>query len=208
MKSAGEKSGAAEPGTQQAVSAAVGSIARGAAEGHPRLQEALDLLKKNKIAEATQLLNASRRTSPHRPKKTARKRQSPIAISAPSRVLPTPSARKAYEKALALDPDDAEGFLAMRWFQLDAEISPSAEKSYRTLIQLADKGADDKSDILGHESVLATLPRRAAISIPRSCPWRGARHDGASCKIRPRQCGLAARACIASSEHCGMQERR
>jgi len=45
----------AGPGAQQAVGAAVQSIAQGAAEGHLRLQEALDLLKENKIAEATQL---------------------------------------------------------------------------------------------------------------------------------------------------------
>src|SRR5580704_16478629 len=57
-KSLLEKNPAAGPGAQQAVSAAVGSIAQGAAEGDTRLQQALDLLKENKIAEATQLLNA------------------------------------------------------------------------------------------------------------------------------------------------------
>ena len=53
-----EKNPAAGPGAQQAVGAAVGSIAQGAAEGDTRLQQALDLLKENKIADATQLLNA------------------------------------------------------------------------------------------------------------------------------------------------------
>jgi hypothetical protein len=44
------------PGAQQAVGAAVQSIAQGAEEGDPRLKEALGLLKENKLAEAAQLL--------------------------------------------------------------------------------------------------------------------------------------------------------
>src|ERR1700730_5274471 len=57
-KSLLEKNPAAGPGAQQAVGAAVGSIAQGAAEGDSRMQQALDLLKANKIAEASQLLRA------------------------------------------------------------------------------------------------------------------------------------------------------
>src|ERR1700730_6668499 len=53
-----EKNPAAGPGAQQAVGAAVGSIAQGAAEGDTRLQQALDLWKANKIADAARLLNA------------------------------------------------------------------------------------------------------------------------------------------------------
>lgn len=49
---------AAGPGAQQAVGAAFGSIFKGAAEGDTRLQQALDLLKENKITEASQLLRA------------------------------------------------------------------------------------------------------------------------------------------------------
>jgi len=53
-----EKNPAAGPGAQQAVGAAVQSIAQGAAEGDTRLQQALDFLKENKIADATQILTA------------------------------------------------------------------------------------------------------------------------------------------------------
>jgi hypothetical protein len=53
-----EKNPAAGPGAQQAVGAAVQLITQGAAEGDARLQQALDLLKANKIAEATPLLKA------------------------------------------------------------------------------------------------------------------------------------------------------
>src|ERR1700731_1829148 len=43
-----EKNPEAGPGAPQAVGAAVGSIAQGAAEGDSRLQQALDFLKENK----------------------------------------------------------------------------------------------------------------------------------------------------------------
>jgi hypothetical protein len=46
---------AAAPGARQAVAEAVGSIAQGAAEGDPRLKQALALLKENKVGEATHL---------------------------------------------------------------------------------------------------------------------------------------------------------
>src|ERR1700730_13724744 len=51
-----EKIPAGGPAAQQAVGAAVQSIAQGAAEGDSRLEKALGLLKENKLAEATQLL--------------------------------------------------------------------------------------------------------------------------------------------------------
>gem|GEM_PF-4193225 len=49
---------AAGPGAQQAVGAAVKSIAEGAEAGDNRLENALSLLKENKTAEAAQLLTA------------------------------------------------------------------------------------------------------------------------------------------------------
>ena len=88
---------AAGPGAQQAVGGAVQSIAQGASEGDERLQQALGLLKDNKIAEATQLLTAvARDKSAHaeqaatqaehaaaQAERTARRQRLPIAISAP-----------------------------------------------------------------------------------------------------------------------------
>ena len=104
-----EKNPSAAPGTQQAVSTAVKSIAQGAAEGHPRLQEALDLLKKNKIAEATQLLNAvaeDKSTQAEKDRKEAaiayRNLGAIAGLADPKRAL------EAYEKAVALDPDDIQ----------------------------------------------------------------------------------------------------
>ncbi len=135
---------AAGPGAQQAVGAAVQSIAQGAAEGHPRLQEALDLLKENKIAEATQLLNAVAEDKTSQAERD--RKEAAIAyrnLGAIAALHDPKSAREAYARAVALDPENAEGLYWDGWFQLDAKNLAAAEKSYRALIQLAGKGANE-----------------------------------------------------------------
>jgi tetratricopeptide (TPR) repeat protein len=135
---------AAAPGTQQAVGAAVQSIAQGASEGHPRLQEALDLLKDNKVAEATKLLNAVAEDKTTQAE-TDRK-EAAIAyrnLGAIAGLRDPKAAREAYAKAVALDPDNAEGLFWDGWFQLKATNLAAAEKSYRALLRLADKGANE-----------------------------------------------------------------
>jgi tetratricopeptide (TPR) repeat protein len=135
---------AAGPGAQQAVGAAVQSIAQGAAEGHPRLQEALDLLKENKIAEATQLLNAVAEDKTSQAERD--RKEAAIAyrnLGAIAGLRDPKAAREAYAKSVALDPENAEGVFWDGWFQLQAGKLDAAEKSYRALIQLAGKGADE-----------------------------------------------------------------
>jgi hypothetical protein len=99
-----EKNPAAGPGAQQAVGAAVGSIAQGAAEGDARLQQALDLLKENKITEASQLLRAFAES------KTARidkdRKEAAIAyrnLGAIAGLADPKRALEAYEKAIDLE---------------------------------------------------------------------------------------------------------
>jgi hypothetical protein len=75
------KNPAAGPGAQQAVGAAVGSIAQGAAEGDTRLQQALDLLKENKIAKATPLLKAVAKDKTARPRLVRRANREARAIN-------------------------------------------------------------------------------------------------------------------------------
>jgi tetratricopeptide (TPR) repeat protein len=135
---------AAGPGAQQAVGAAVQSIAQGAAEGHPRLQEALDLLKENKIAEATQLLNAVAEDKTSQAERD--RKEAAIAyrnLGAIAGLRDPKAAREAYARAVALDPENAEGLYWDGWFQLDAKNLATAEKSYRALLQLAGKGASE-----------------------------------------------------------------
>jgi hypothetical protein len=82
--------GVAGPGAQQAVGGAVQSIAQGPSEGHERLRQVLGLLKTTKLprprsfsppSQGINLPMPNRR--PHRPKRTARKQRSPIAILVP-----------------------------------------------------------------------------------------------------------------------------
>ena len=111
-----EKNPAAAPGLQQAVGAAVTSIAQGAEEGDPRLKQALGLLKENKLTEATKLLTAFAGDKEARAEKAtaqAEKDRKEAAVAyrnlgAISRLADPKSALEAYEKALALSPDDIE----------------------------------------------------------------------------------------------------
>jgi len=135
---------AAGPGAQQAVGEAVQSIAEGAAEGDSRLQQALALLEANKIAEAEPLLKAFAED------KTARveqdRKEAAIAyrnLGAIAGLRDPKAAREAYIRAVALDPENAEGLFWDGWFQLQAGNLATAEKSHRALIQLTGKGADE-----------------------------------------------------------------
>jgi hypothetical protein len=109
---------AAGPGAQQAVGAAVKSIAEGAEAGDNRLENALSLLKENKTAEAAQLL-----TGVAEDKKTARieqdRKEAAIAyrnLGAIAGLRDPKAAREAYARAMALDPDNAEGLFWDRLF--------------------------------------------------------------------------------------------
>ncbi len=111
---------AAAPGAQQAVGGAVQSIAQGAAEGDSRLQQALDLLKANKTAEAEPLLEAfaeDKRAQIEKDRKEAaiayRNLGAIAGLADPKRAL------AAYDKALALDPDDLESLLCAGWIRID-----------------------------------------------------------------------------------------
>ncbi len=109
-----EKNPVAAPGVQQAVGPAVRSIAHGAAEGDTRLQQALDLLRENKIADATQLLNAVAEDKTARAGQEtalAAKDQKDAAIAyrnlgAFAGLNDPKKALEAYAKAVELDPAD------------------------------------------------------------------------------------------------------
>jgi len=120
---------AAGPGAQQAVGAAVGSIAQGAEEGDPRLKKALGLLKGNKVAEATQLLNAVAKDKTAHAEQAATqaekaRKEAAIAyrnLGAIAGLRDPKAAREAYAKAVALEPENAEGLVWDGWFQLSAK---------------------------------------------------------------------------------------
>jgi tetratricopeptide (TPR) repeat protein len=121
-----EKNPAAGPGAQQVVGAAVGSIAQGAAEGDTRLQQALDLLKENKIADAARLLNAvAEDKTAHAGQETAQaakdRKEAAIAyrnLGAIAGLADPKRALEAYEKAITLDPDDLKSLFWTGWIQI------------------------------------------------------------------------------------------
>jgi tetratricopeptide (TPR) repeat protein len=146
-----DKNPGAAPGARQALSGAVGSITQGAEEGDPRFMKALGLLKENKIAEATQLLNAVAKDKTAHAEQAATqaekdRKEAAIAyrnLGAIAGLRDPKAAREAYAKAVALDPDNAEGLYWDGWFQLQAKNLAAAEKSYRAGLQLAGKGAGE-----------------------------------------------------------------
>jgi tetratricopeptide (TPR) repeat protein len=140
-----ERNPAAGPGAQQAVGAAVGSIATGAAEGDARLQHALDLLKENEIADATQLLKtfAEDKTA-HAEQATtqAEKDRTDAAIAyrnlgAIAGLRDPKQALEAYEKALTLDPDDLDSLLWAGWIQIDHGDLNEAQARFERALTLA-----------------------------------------------------------------------
>ena len=134
----------AAPGAERAVGEAVQSFAQGAEAGDTRLQQALAFLKDNKIAEAEPLLRGFAEDKEARVQQD--QKEAAIAyrnLGAIAGLRDPKAAREAYAKAVALDPDNADGLFWGGWFQLEAKNLAAAEKSYRALIQLAGKGADE-----------------------------------------------------------------
>ena len=155
-----ERNPAAGPNAQQAVGKAVGSITEGAAEGDARLQQALDLLKENKIADATQLLKTfaeDKTTQAERAASQAEqaasqgekdRKDAAIAyrnLGAIAGLRDPKQALDAYEKALALNPDDLDSLFWVGWIQI--EHGDLNEARARTRAR-ADAGEHRRSDLL------------------------------------------------------------
>jgi len=141
-----EKNPAAGPGAQQAVGAAVGSIAQGVvAEGDTRLQQALDLLKANKIADATQLLNAVAEDKTARAgQETARaekdRKEAAFAyrnLGAIAGLADPKRALEAYEKAAELDPDNVVSLYWAGAIQIDHGDLTKAQARLERVLTLA-----------------------------------------------------------------------
>ena len=133
----------AAPGQDKQVAAAVADIVKGADAGDARLAKAEALLAAGKIDEAAALLKdeaqAEEAASRARGAKAAAAWRRLGAIAG---VRDPKAAREAYAKAAALDPQNAEGLSWDGWFQLSADLAAS-EKSYRALLALDGKGAND-----------------------------------------------------------------
>jgi tetratricopeptide (TPR) repeat protein len=140
-----ERNPAAGPGAQQAVGAAVGSIVEGAAEGDSRLQKALGLLRENKITEASQLLKAfagDKEARAEQATEQAAKDRKEAAVvyrnlGAIAGLADPMRALEAYEKALALDPDDLESLHWTGYILVDYGDLNKAQKRFERVQELA-----------------------------------------------------------------------
>ena len=142
---------AAGPATGQAVTQAVGSIAQGAAEGDARLRQALDLLKANKVAEASQLLSAfasDKTAQAEQATAQAEKDRKDAAaayrnLGAIAGLRDPKRALEAYEKALTLDPDDMDSLLWVGFIQIDHGDLGEAQTRLERALTLA-RSSDQK----------------------------------------------------------------
>ncbi len=99
---------------------AVKSIAEGAAEGDSRLEKALDLLNANKIHEAVALLEAFAEDKEARGDKESK--EAAIAYSNLGIItafVDLKLAMEAFEKALALDPDEMVSLFMAGYIQIN-----------------------------------------------------------------------------------------
>jgi tetratricopeptide (TPR) repeat protein len=146
---------AAGPRAQQAVGGAVQSIAQGASEGDERLQQALGLLKDNKISEATQLLTAvAEDKSAHAEQAAAQAEQAAAQAEKDRKEAATAyrnlgaiaglrdprSALGAYEKAASLDPGDIESLFWAGWIEIDHGDLDKAQTRLERVLKLAEPG--------------------------------------------------------------------
>jgi tetratricopeptide (TPR) repeat protein len=128
----------AAPGRERAVGTAVEAIAKGAAAGDARLQQALDLLRAGNTQDASRMLQifADDKTAQIVQDKEHLKADSLDAAAAYRNLgaiagLADPKrALEAYEKAAALDPDDMEslfwaGAILIDYGDLNKSASPA-----------------------------------------------------------------------------------
>ena len=130
-------------GAEQLVGGAVQSIAQGAAEGDTRLQQALELLQANKTAEAEPLLSAFAEDKEARIGKD--RKEAAIAyrnLGAIAGLADPKRALEAYEKALALDPDDIKSLYWAGLIQIDYGDLNKAQTRLERALALAETGGN------------------------------------------------------------------
>jgi tetratricopeptide (TPR) repeat protein/MinD-like ATPase involved in chromosome partitioning or flagellar assembly len=144
-----EKSPAAGTDAQQTIVAAVKAIVQGAETGDSRLAQALGLLKENKIAEATELLTAVALDQQARAEKKAAekekaaendRKEAAVAyhnLGAIAGLADPKRALEAYEKALALDPDDLDSLYRAGSIQIDYGNLRAAQELLERALTLA-----------------------------------------------------------------------
>jgi tetratricopeptide (TPR) repeat protein len=135
----------AAPGREQAVGTAIEDIAKGAAAGDDRLQQALDLLKAGKVEDASRLLQAFADDKSARIKQDSKEAATAWRnLGAIAGLADPKRAREAYGRAVALDPDDREALYWHGWLQLLAGDLGLADRDLDRLLQVSVAAHDDR----------------------------------------------------------------
>ncbi len=133
----------AAPGAEKRLGEAVANIAQDAAAGDGQLATALNLLRDNKIAEATVLL---RRVAEDRAARIQKDRKDAATayrnLGAIAGLGDPKAALEAYEKAVEYDPDDPETLFWLGWLKMDRGSLDSAERNFRQVLTLTEHDPD------------------------------------------------------------------
>jgi tetratricopeptide (TPR) repeat protein len=135
----------------QMVAEAVQSIAQGASEGDKRLQQALNLLNDNNVAEATQILTVAAEDKCTRAEQAATQtekdhKEAAIAyrnLGAIAGLRDPKRALEAYEKAASLDPGDVGSLFWAGRIEIDHGDLDEAQTPLERVLELAE--TDDQT---------------------------------------------------------------
>ncbi len=126
------------PGAERAVRETVAATAQGAAAGDQRLQNALDLLKANKVAEAETLFRAVATDKAARIRQDSKDAAAAyLNLGAIAGLGDPKRALEAYRKAIELDGEDIESLLQVGWLELERGGLDEAERRFRRVLMLA-----------------------------------------------------------------------
>jgi tetratricopeptide (TPR) repeat protein len=128
----------AAPGQAVAVAEAVNAAAKGAQEGDDRFKQALELLKENKVTDATALFQAVADDKAARIKQDSKEAAAAYRnLGAIAGLADPKRALDAYTKAVDLDPDDLRSLLWVGWIQKERGYLEDSEKRLQRLLSIA-----------------------------------------------------------------------
>ncbi len=128
----------AVPDPARGLGEAIAAAEEGASAGDVRLQQALDLLKGNKIVEAEALFRTVAEEKAARIKRDSKDAAAAFRNLGAIAGLGDPKrALDAYLKAVELDPDDLDSVLWVGWIHLERGYLEDAETSFRRILSEA-----------------------------------------------------------------------
>jgi tetratricopeptide (TPR) repeat protein len=136
-----ERKGPQTPGSERAVAEAIDATAKETAACNPRATEALALLNAGKIAEAVPLFEAEAAETEATGRQNAKQASAAYRnLGAIAGLADPKRALEAYEKALALDPDDLKSSFWASWIEINYGDFNEAQTRLERMLMLAETG--------------------------------------------------------------------